>query len=273
MEAETVLSTKPRRVPAGEKRKQKIEDLTYKISQCNDLLVDTKKNYLESLNAVLSTRKMLKSSKAYLKNQEEKMSVKETQYTKEMNKIQAMRREIGRQLEVDDIKKNAIVIKKECAAQKKHDERTGSKFDITRLDRMPLDVVLYIGEFLTHEVQTQYLEDVYNPFSIFNKLKVNTKRYFLQLALEDKKYFSHLSTMEMVKASERLHSAGYNTINEEISALIHAAKQKNPQGAHKLIKAMCMLFKKNKKYNANWHTFSTAKNKLRLQRLQEIQGN
>jgi len=273
MEAETVLSTKPRRAPAGEKRKQKIEDLTYKISQCNDLLVDTKKNYLESLNTVLSTRKMIKSSKAYLKNQEEKMRVKETQYIKESNKIQSMRREIGRQLEVDDIKKNAIVIKKECIAQKKHDERTGSKFDITRLDRMPLDVVLYIGEFLTHEVQTQYLEDVYNPFSIFNKLKVNTKRYFLQLALEHKKYFSHLSTMEMVKASERVHFAGYNTINEEISALIYAAKQKNPQGAHKLIKAMCMLFKKNKKYNANWHTFSTAKNKLRLQRLQEIQGN
>ena len=116
-----------------------------------------------------------------------------------------------------------------------------------------------------HNVRIQYLEDVYNPLPVFNKLRISFKHNYISLALLKGECFSHLTLAERNSIERTIHFAGCKTINDEVHALINQAKQENPNGAHKLIKSMCILFKKNKKYNINWNAFQTERNKLRTQ--------
>ena len=254
---------KPKRLSGDAKRKRDIEAVTIQISQYNDLFEATKRSYMESRSHLERAKQAVHHAYSQLKIQQEKMQKREGQYIREMNQISRTKLKLNLLLAEDDLKTTAKIQKKEQSVQRQHDRRGGKKFEISKLDKLPLDVVLYIGEFLTHEVRTQYIEDAYNPFPIFNKLRVNVKRDFITLALLNKKYFSHLTKEETNDAENKIHFAGHNTINDQISALIHRAKQVNPEGAHKLIKAMCILFEKNKKYKDNWHAFYAERIRLR----------
>jgi hypothetical protein len=254
---------RPKRISGDTKRKIDIETLTNQVSQYNDLFESTKRSYMDARTTLARAKQSLDLAGRNLKIQQERMREKETQYVKEMNKISRTKLALNKLLAEDDLKTKTKTQKKEQSVQRLHDARGGRKFDIAKLDKLPLDVVLYIGEFLMHNVRTKYLEDVYNPLPIFNKLRVNVKRDFITLALLNKKYFSHLTTPERNDAENKIHFAGCKTINDEIAALIHRAKHENPEGAHKLIKAMCILFEKNKKYKDNWHAFYAERTRLR----------
>jgi hypothetical protein len=254
---------KPKRISGDAKRKQDIETLTIQASQYNDLHETTKRTYMLSQVALARAKQSLELAARNLTVQKERMKRREVEYIREMNHISRTKIALNRLLAVDDLKTNTKTQKKEQAVQRRHDARSGKKFNISDLDKLPLDVVLYIGDFLMSSVRTQYLEDVYNPFPIFNKLRVNVKRNFITLALLKNKYFAHLTTPERNDTENKIHYAGCKTINDEIATLIHRAKNDNPEGAHKLIKAMCILFKKNKKYKDNWHTFNAQRTRLR----------
>jgi len=254
---------KPKRISGDEKRKRDIENLTTEASQYNELHLSTKRDYLTARANVARAQQAVENAKQSLMAQQKRMQETRNQYCREATKIERTKSALNRLLSVDDLKTKTKIQKKELSVQKYHDRRGGQRFDISSLDKLPLDVVLYIGEFLTHNVCTQYLEDVYNPFPIFNKLRVNVKRNFITLAILNKKYFSHLSKTQIHDAENKIHFAGHDTINDEIFALIHAAKQTNPEGAHKLIKSMCILFKKNKKYKDNWHKFYAERTRLK----------
>jgi len=254
---------KPKRISGDEKRKRDIETLTNEVSQYNELFACTKRDFLEKRNNVARAKQAVEQVKRVLKVQEHSMQETRNQYCREMNKLERTKSTLNSLLAIDDLKTKAKIQKKEQSTQRQHDRRGGRRFDISSLDKLPLDVVLYIGEFLTSSVRTKYLEDVYNPFPIFNKLRVNVKRDFITLAILNKKYFSHLSKPQIHDAENKIHFAGHDTINDEIFALIHAAKQTNPEGAHKLIKSMCILFKKNKKYKDNWHKFYAERTRLK----------
>jgi hypothetical protein len=246
---------KPKRISGDEKRKRDIETLTNEVSQYNELFARTKRDLLEKQNSVALGKQAIENAKLILKAREQRLQEVRNQHFKEMMKLERTKTILNSLLAVDDLKIKAKTQKKEQSVQRQHDRRGGRGFEISSLDKLPLDVVLHIGEFLMHNVRTQYLEDVYNPFPIFNKLRINVKRNFVQMALLRGKYFSHLSKNEKIDAKNNIHFAGCKTINDEISSLIHAAKHINPEGAYKLIKTMCILFKKNKKYKDNWHTF------------------
>jgi hypothetical protein len=254
---------KPKRISGDAKRKQDIETLTIQASQYNDLHETTKRTYMQSQVALALAKQSLELAARNLTVQKERMKRREVEYIREMNHISRTKIALNRLLAVDDLKTNTKTQKKENAVQRQHDARGGKKFNIADLDKLPLDVVLYIGDFLMHHVRTQYLEDVYKPIPIFNKLRVNVKRNFITLALLNKRYFSHLTPVERTEAENKIHFAGYNVINDEISSLIHRAKQENPGGAHRLIRAMCILFEKNKKYKDNWHTFYAERTRLK----------
>jgi hypothetical protein len=254
---------RPKRISGDTKRKLDIETLTNQVSQYNELFEFTRRSYMDSRTTLARAKQSLDLAGRNLKIQQERMRERETQYVKEMNKISRTKLALNKVLAEDDLKTKTKTQKKEQSVQRLHDARGGRKFDIAKLDKLPLDVVLYIGEFLMHNVRTKYLEDVYNPVPIFNKLRVNVKRDFITLALLNKKYFSHLTTPERNDAENKIHFAGCKTINDEIAALIHRAKHENPEGAYKLIKAMCILFEKNKKYKDNWHAFYAERTRLR----------
>ena len=254
---------KPKRISGDAKRKHDIETLTIQVSQYNDLHETTKRTYLDSRATVARAKQALEIAARNLKIQQERMKKTEIEYIREMNHISRTKTTLNRLLVVDDLKTTAKMQKKEQSVQRLHDKRGGQRFNISVLDKLPLDVVMYIGEFLMCNVRTQYLEDVYKPFPIFNKLCINVKRNFIILALLKKKYFSHLTTGEREAAENKIHFAGCTTINDEIATLIHRARQENPEGVYRLIKAMCILFKKNKKYKYNWHTFFAERTRLR----------
>lgn len=255
---------KPKRISGDAKRKRDIETLTNKVSQYNELIARTKRDFLEKQNSVAIQKKTIENAKLLLKAQEQTLQEERNQYRKEMSKLERTKSSLNSLLAVDDLKTITKGQKKEQSVQRYHDRRGGQRFDISSLDKLPLDVVLYIGEFLMHNVRTQYLEDVYNPFPIFNKHRINVKRNFIQMALLRGKYFAHLSKIQRNDAENKIHFAGCTTINDEISSIIHTAKQTNPEGAYKLIKTMCILFKKNKKYKANWHKFHAEITRLRV---------
>jgi hypothetical protein len=254
---------KPKRISGDEKRKRDIENLTNKASQYNELHQSTKRDYLTARANVARAQQAIENAKRVLIAQKKIMQETTNLYCREMTKIAQTKSALNRLLSVDDLKTRTKVQKKEQSVQKYHDTRGGQRFDISSLDKLPLDVVLYIGEFLTRNVRTKYLEDVYNPSPIFNKLRVNVKRDFITLAILNKKYFSHLTKNEINDAETKINFARHNTINDEVSALIHTAKQVNPEGAHKLIKSMCILFKKNKKYKENWNAFCVERTRLK----------
>jgi hypothetical protein len=254
---------RPKRISGDEKRKRDIEALTNEVSQYNELHLSTKRDYSTTRANVARAQQAVENAKQFLISQQKRMLETRNQYCKEMIKIERTKANLNKLLAEDDLKTKTKTQKKEQSVQRQHDKRGGRKFEISKLDKLPLDVVLYIGEFLMHEVRTKYLEDVYNPLPIFNKLRVNVKRDFITLAILNKKYFSHLTKYEINDAENKIHFAGHNTINDQISALIHRAKQENPEGVHKLIKAMCILFKKNKKYKDNWHKFYAERTRLK----------
>lgn len=256
-------ASKPKRISGDAKRKQEIETLTIRVSQYNDLFMSTKRIYIESREQVVRARQSLDLAANNLKIKQERMRETEAQYIKEMNELARTKVKLDQILSLDDLKTKTKMQKKEQSAQKHHDKRGGERFNIADLDKLPLDVVLYIGDFLMYNVRTQYLEDVYNPFPFFNKLPMNVKRYFITLALLQKKYFSHLAGNERIEAENKIHFAGCKTINDEIANIVHRARQENPEGVYRLIKAMCILFKKSKKYKPNWHTFYEERNRLR----------
>jgi len=254
---------RPKRISGDEKRKRDIEALTNEVSQYNELHLSTKRDYSTACANVGRAQRAVENAKQLLITQQKRMLETRTQYCREASKIERTKLTLNKLLAEDDLKTKTKTQKKEQSVQRQHDARGGRKFDIAKLDKLPLDVVLYISEFLMHNVRTKYLEDVYNPHPIFNKLRVNVKRDFITLALLNKKYFSHLTTPERNDAENKIHFAGCKTINDEIAALIHRAKHENPEGAYKLIKAMCILFEKNKKYKDNWHAFYAERTRLK----------
>jgi hypothetical protein len=254
---------KPKRISGDAKRKQDIETLAIQVYQYNELHEATKRTYMESRATLARAKQSLELATRNFAVQKERMKRKELEYISEMNHMSRTKTALNQLLAVDDLKTNTKMQKKEQSVQRFHDKRGGKRFDLSDLDKLPLDVVLYIGDFLMYNVRTQYLEDVYNPLPIFNKLRINVKRDFITLALLKNKYFAHLTTPERNDTENKIHYAGCKIINDEIAALIHRAKNENPEGAHKLIKAMCILFKKNKKYKDNWHTFYAERTRLR----------
>ena len=254
---------KPKRISGDEKRKRDIENLTNKASQYNELHLSTKRDYLTGRANVARAQQAVENAKQFLKAQQHKMEETRNQYCREMTKIERTKSALNKLLAVDDLKTRTKAQKQEQSVQRYHDRRGGQRFDISSLDKLPLDVVLYIGEFLTSSVGTKYLEDVYKPLPIFNKLRISFKYNFISLALLKGDCFSHLTLSERKSTERKIHFTGCKTINDEVYALINQAKQENPNGAHKLIKSMCILFKKNKKYNINWNAFYTERNKLR----------
>jgi len=265
MDAEAVKSP---RISAAEKRTQQIELLNNLAAHSNDSFNITKREYFTSRTNVGLAKLKMELATRILKEQKEKMLIKEAEYIKEMNKNSNIRAKINRLLAVDEVKNRTFAQKQNDSVQKRHDKRGGKHFDISKLNLLPLEVVCYIGEFLTYDVRIQYLESLYKPLSIFNKLRINVKMFFIELALLQKKYFSHLSEKQKEEYNTKIHLACGKTINDEIYSLVHNAKQVNPEGAFRLIKAMCILFKKNKKYNANWHAFYAIRTRAELERRQ-----
>lgn len=253
---------RPRRQSGADNRKQKIESLALQISQGNYLFEETQRSFQRERNLVRVAQEQLEQFKRDLKNKQQRMREKQMQYIKESNQINKCKIELNQLLCIDDIKSKVQKQKNNDAVQKKHDKRGGKKIDLSNLDKLPLEIALYIGEFLTCDVRIQYLEAAYKPLPILNKLNITVKRHFFTLALMNKKYFSHLSKEKIKESDRKIHFAGCNTINDEIYSLIHHAKQENPRGAYLLLRAMCIIFKKGKKYYSNWHTFHAIRTRL-----------
>jgi hypothetical protein len=248
-------NSKQPRVSGNVKRKQEIERLTTNLDQCNTLITQTKKE--RSQLAASVTRNKIEYERALQSYNESrrKMQEKNLQIYNESKHIEKVKTELDKLLAEDDIKNKSIIQKKEEAIQRKHNKRGGKKFDITTLDKLPLEVVLYVGEFLSYDFRIQYLEDSYKPYSIFNKLGLSIKRNFVQLLLKSYKNFTSLTKKRRNEFSDKIHFAGCKTINNEIGNFIYQMKQECPEDAHKLIRKMCIMFKKNRKYNINWHTY------------------
>jgi len=253
---------KPKRISGDTKRKRDIEICTTQVSLCCDLFEATKRSYMHSQSEVARAKQALEMASRKLKFEQNRLHEKTTQYCREMTKLERTKTSLNNLLAIDDLKTVVKTQKKEQSIQKQHDKRGGKKFTISDLEKLPFDVVLYIGEFLTHPVMTKYLEDVYNPFPTFNKLRVDVKRSFIQLAIRNNKYFSHYTAAEISAIERKFNRAGHKTINDEIAILIHKTKLENPEGMHKLVKAMCILFKRKTKYTANWNTFWAERTRL-----------
>jgi hypothetical protein len=240
---------------SGAKRRAEINKLTVELIQTNQEMELSKQKFLEQTHVVQSAEREITLAKKKLTDLEYNKNLFKGQYYEKVHKIKATKSELEKLIALDELKNNAKIVKETSKIQKKNDKEKGRCFDLNKLQMLPVEVCKIIYEYMPYEEKMKYLESTYNPYSIFNKLGVSIKRNFIHIAIKHAQKFSGLTHEEKIKIYDKIHFAGCGTINDEIALFIHSAKQNDQKDLYILIRQMCILFKKNKKYKINWTKF------------------
>jgi hypothetical protein len=237
------------------KRRSEINKLTVELTQTNEQMEVSKHKFLEQLQLVKDAERELNLAKKKFTDLEYNKNFLRGRYYEKVDIIKAKKIELEKLMAMDELKNNAILIKEISKIQKKNDKEKGRCFDLNKLKILPIEICKIIYDYMPYDEKIKYLESTYNPYSIFNKLGVSIKRNFIHIAIKNTRKFLALTHEEKIKICDKIHFAGCNTINDEIALFIYAAKDKDPKDLYILIRQMCILFKKNKKYKINWIRF------------------
>jgi hypothetical protein len=155
---------------------------------------------------------------------------------------------LRRLIHFDKIKSMAELTEKNEHLAKLNDRIEGEQFDINKLRLLPEDVVRLIFEYLPYDVRSKYLIEQYNPFALFNKTSVRIRRAFMTIAFANQLRFIGMSKKERCICSVDTSDIESQLLNDKIYTIIYQFAQDDPKGTYFMIRDMCLLFKKNKKY-------------------------
>jgi hypothetical protein len=151
-------------------------------------------------------------------------------------------------IHVDKIKSMAELTEKCEHMNKLNDRLEGEQFDINKLRQLPEDVVRLIFEYLPYDVRSKYLTEQYNPFALFNRASVRIRRAFMTVAFANNMRFIGMNKKQRCIGSAEVAEIESQLLNDKIYTIIYQFAQDDPKGTYFMIRDMCLLFKKNKKY-------------------------
>ena len=151
-------------------------------------------------------------------------------------------------IHIDKIKSMAELTEKCEHMNKLNDRLEGEHFDINKLRQLPEDVVRLIFEYLPYDVRCKYFIEQYNPFAIFNKASVRIRRAFMTVAFTNNMRFIGMNKKQRCIHSSEIAEIESQLLNDKIYTMIYQFAQDDRKGTYFMIRDMCILFKKNKKY-------------------------
>ena len=131
---------------------------------------------------------------------------------------------------------------------KLNDRLEGEQFDINKLRQLPEDVGRLIFEYLPYDVRSKYFIEQYNPFALFNKASVRIRRAFMTVAFANNMRFIGMNKKQRCIHSSEIAEIESQLLNDKIYTMIYQFAQDDRKGTYFMIRDMCILFKKNKKY-------------------------
>jgi hypothetical protein len=232
------------------RRNQQIESATLHYEETNNLYNKTKKEIITLRTSLLVAKVNYNKAVRLLREEEMKMHEKKKDYYNVLRKNVAAKQELEKVLQIDDLKKKIQQQKQAEKNQKTQDKIEGKKLKLSLFEKLPLDILKNIEEFLPYKVKIQMLEESYKPLQILNKLNIGFKRTFIEIMINSK-----LSGKKNSDYNAKIYFKPSNTINDEIADIIYQTKQTNPVLIYHAIKIMCILLKKNKKYFVNYENY------------------
>jgi hypothetical protein len=163
-----------------------------------------------------------------------------------------------RDMQTLEIKEYVINTQKELVLYEKENKKKVSKTKILEaIDKLPGEIVSYIGEFIPYEIRNQLIEKKYNPMKLVKNLDADVhvlsmliKKFYLY-----PKYFSQLSAYEADQntTSSRNYSPAWWGDNRSkmlarLMRPIVEMKRKDPEIAYRFLSTIAILFKPDKKY-------------------------
>ena len=151
-------------------------------------------------------------------------------------------------IHIDKIKSMAELTEKCEHRNKLNDRLEGEQFDINKLRQLPEDVGRLIFEYLPYDVRSKYFIEQYNPFALFNKASVRIRRAFMTVAFANNMRFIGMNKKQRCIHSSEIAEIESQLLNDKIYTMIYQFAQDDRKGTYFMIRDMCILFKKNKKY-------------------------
>jgi len=229
------------------RRNHQIDSATLQYEETIILCNKTRKEIMTLRQSLIAAKLNYNKAVRILREEEMKIHEKRVELHKELRKNIAAKQELEKVLQIDDLKKKIQQQKQGEKNQKMQDKFDGKKIKLSLFEILPLDIVKNIEEFLPYKVKIQMLEDTYKPLQILNKQNLVLKRTLIEIMIN-----SQLSEQTKSEYNTKIYFKPSKTINDEIADIIYQTKQTNPELIYHVIKTMCILLKKNKKYIINY---------------------
>ena len=146
-----------------------------------------------------------------------------------------------------EINAKKYVFKDVCKARRSIERSASKKINLFLLNtKMPRVILDLIYSYMSWQSRIDYLESVYRPISVYNKLDYGVKLYFIVMCIHNK--LVQFPTSEKRKALQTVRRSKRSALNTIFSNFLHDVKGCDEIGAYDILKTMCLLFKKGVSY-------------------------